>query len=68
MRKPKGFPTHNCCPAEWRQTPSMTGSYELDAMIIHTKNKDMTDRIKDHLSDDSTAYNHKTAYNGSTRD
>ena len=68
MRRPKGFPNHNCCPAEWKGTPNMTGSFELDAMIKHTNNKDMADRIKDHLADSSTAYSIRNAYNSSTRD
>ncbi|MDB5975168.1 MAG: hypothetical protein JWR07_1928 [Nevskia sp.] len=39
----------------------MTGSYEMDAVIIATKNKDMADRLKDHLVSDS-AYQRKTGY------
>ena len=68
MRRPKGFPNHNCCPEEWKNTPCMTGSYELDAAIKRTNNKDMADRIKDHLSDGSTAYSIRNGYNSSSRD
>jgi hypothetical protein len=46
----------------------MTGCHELDATIMRMKNKDMADRLKDHLSCDATAYNHRTAYNSSSRD
>jgi len=68
MRRPKGFPNHNCCPKEWRNTPNITGSFELDAAIKMTRNKDMADRIKDHISDEPTAYNHRNAYNSTSRD
>lgn len=68
MKQPKGIPHHNCCPAEWRQTPNMTGSYELDATIMRMSNKDMADRLKDHLAGDNRAYQIKTPYNDSTID
>ena len=68
MRKLKGYAHHQCCPADWKQTANMTGSYELDAMIEHTKNKDMADRLRDHLADGQTAYSIRNGYNNSTRD
>jgi hypothetical protein len=64
MRRMKGFQCHVCCPAEWRQTQNMTGSYELDATINRMKNTDMRDRLKDHLATGSDAYGPLTAYNG----
>jgi hypothetical protein len=67
MRKPKNFSNHQCAPAEWRGTPDMTGSYEMDAMIMKTSNRDMIDRLKTHLTGDA-AYERRTAYNGSTID
>ena len=67
MRKPKGFANHTCCPAEWKQTSDITGSFELDAMILRTKNKDMGDRLSNHLTGDQ-AYMKRTAYNGSSID
>jgi hypothetical protein len=67
MRKPRGYKNHTCCPEEWRQTSDMTGSFELDAMILRTSNKDMQDRLADHLSGDQ-AYLKRTAYNSSSID
>lgn len=67
MRKKSGFPDHQCCPQDWRKTPDMTGSFELDAMIMHTKNKNMESMLKDHLASDA-AYQVRTAYNSSTKD
>lgn len=65
MRNPKGFECHDCAPADWRRTPDMTGSYELDATIIRTKNRDMADRLANHLVTDC-AYKQRTPYsNGS---
>lgn len=66
MRNPKNYEFHNCCPEEWKRTPDMTGSYEMDGMIMRTKNKDMCDRLRDHLVGDQ-AYKQRTgygAYNG----
>lgn len=66
MRNPKMHSCHQCCPEEWRRTPDMTGSFELDAMIIRTKNKDMAEKLNDHLSSDA-AYQMRTAYNSSSK-
>lgn len=65
MRKPKTFSNHKCCPEDWRNTPDMTGSYELDAMIMHTSNRDMADRLKDHLTSDE-AYKINNGYGRGT--
>jgi hypothetical protein len=37
--------THVCCPKEDRSIPNITGSYELDAVIERSKNKDMLSRL-----------------------
>lgn len=61
MRNPKQYTMHKCAPEDWRRTPDMTGSFELDGMIMKTNNKDMADRLQDHLVDD-TAYKLNTSY------
>lgn len=63
MRKPKRFPNHRAAPAEWRSISDLTGSYELDGMIARTPNRDMADRLPDHLMSD-VAYQKRTGYNG----
>jgi hypothetical protein len=63
MRYPKGCHSHTVCPEEWRRTPDMTGSYELDAVIKRSRNKDVPDRLKMYLENES-AYGPRTAYNG----
>lgn len=63
MRYPKGSPHHECAPAEWRRTPDITGSYELDAVIHANTNKDLPSRMAMYL-EKSTAYGAKTGYDG----
>jgi hypothetical protein len=46
----------------------MTGSYELDATIMAMTNKDMADRLRNHLATDTRAYQIRTSYNDSTID
>lgn len=67
MRNPKGFRRHECCPEEWRMIPDITGSFELDAMIMKNPNRDMASKIVDHLTGDG-AYTKRTAYNRSPLD
>jgi hypothetical protein len=65
MRKQTGFPCHQCAPKEWRHTQNLTGSYELDAVICGCSNKDMVDRIKDHLTcAGNSGYGPRTSYSG----
>ena len=64
MRPPKGIPCHQCAPAEWRRTPHLTGSYELDAAIHRNGNKDMKDRLEYYLDCGDVGYAPRTAYNG----
>ena len=68
MKKLSHYQHHRCAPKEWRHTNNMTGSYELDAMIEHTKNKDMADRLRDHLDDNQTGYSFASDYRKMTKD
>lgn len=63
MRYPKGCPTHGCCPEEWRRTPNITGSFELDEVIRRNPNKDMEKRLQLYC-DRPMAYGPKTGYDG----
>ena len=70
MRQPKGYSEYGkegCCPSEWNHTPDMTGSYEMDASIMRTKNKDAQAKLSDHLVTD-VAYKRNTAYGYSSLD
>ena len=63
MRRPKGYQSHECCPNEWRNTPDMSGSHELDAVIKRSRNRDVPDRLKLFLENE-TAYGARTGYDG----
>jgi len=63
MRRPKGYTSHECAPKDWRNTPDMSGSYELDAVIKKSHNKDLPDKLKLHLENE-TAYGARTGYDG----
>lgn len=63
MRNPKGTPCHECCPQEWRNTPDITGSFELDAVIRRNPNKDMAARLELYC-EKPTAYGPRTGYDG----
>ena len=62
MKQPRGYSEHKCAPEEWRHTPDMSGSYELDGMIRRGANKDMQGKLHDHIVGDD-AYLLRTAYN-----
>lgn len=64
MRHPKGTPTHDLAPKEYRGVPNMTGSFELDRVIRANPNKDMCSRLEFHLSNQGSAYGPLTAYSG----
>ena len=64
MRPPKGHPMHKCAPEEWRHTPDLTGSYELDAVIAKTNNKDMSARLSFYLDRSDNLYGPRTGYSG----
>lgn len=63
MRTPKGSECHSCAPEEWRRTPNITGSYELDAVIHANPNKDMVSRLQMYC-ERPTAYGPLTGYDG----
>ena len=63
MRRPKGFESHECCPGEWKRVPNISGSHELDAAIIRSRNKDVPDRLKMFVENE-TAYGARTGYDG----
>ena len=63
MRMPKGHECHECCPHEWRRTPDITGSYELDETIRRNPNKDMINRLQLYC-EKPTAYGARTGYDG----
>jgi hypothetical protein len=55
---------HSVAPAEWRHTPDLTGSHELDAVIARNPNKDMSRRLDMYLDQADNAYGPKTGYSG----
>ena len=61
---------HQCAPRDWRKTPNLTGDYDLDATILHRRNKDIAHRLElytkrsGHSYGPSTAYNSIHAYSG----
>jgi len=57
-----GQPKHVCCPMEFREVPNITGSHELDAMIVRTKNRDARARLSDY--NDANIYGYRTGYDG----
>ena len=62
MRRPRGVPNHELAPKEWRRTPNMSGDYDLDATIIHRKNRDMAKKLDMHIT--KRAYKPKSGYRG----
>jgi hypothetical protein len=57
MRQPSdNAPRHQCCPKAWRQTPDMTGDYDFDASIMHSGNRDMASKLRQHLKRPRSAY------------
>ena len=64
MKKPKGsYPTHKIAPAEWRDTPIITGDYDLDATIMHRHNKDLPHRLELYTRRTKSPYGALTSYN-----
>lgn len=64
MKNLKTVPLHQACPAEWRRTPDLTGSFELDAVIHHNPNKDIPARLAFYLDRSDLAYGPLTGYSG----
>ena len=65
MRKPPGIKCHSCAPSDWKQTPDLTGSYDLDAVITKNSNPDLRDRLANHLQGND-AYLISNGYNSYT--
>ncbi len=63
MRQPRGYRNHTAAPEIWRRTPNITGDYEMDASIVHCKNKSVPGKLQSHLLNDSP-YGPRTAYDG----
>jgi len=65
MRHPKGTPCHQCAPSEYRRTPDITGSFELDSVIKRNGNRDIPARLAYYCKGQGDdAYTPVTAYNG----
>jgi len=64
MKAPKGsYPVHQCCPEGWRNTPVITGDYDLDATILHRHNKDLPHRLELYTRRTKSPYGALSAYN-----
>lgn len=63
MKAPANSQCHSCCPKDWRSTPDITGSFELDAGIARNSNADLPARIRLYCKT-SEGYGPRTAYNG----
>ena len=65
MKAPKGhhYPTHKCAPEGWRQTPFITGDYDLDATILNRHNKDLPHRLELYTRRTKSPYGALTGYN-----
>lgn len=56
---------HDCSPKAWHDVPKVTGDYDLDATILHRKNRDMPARLRQHLVQPKTSsYRHRTMGSG----
>lgn len=70
MKHPPGCPTHMCAPKEFRRTPNLTGSFELDKTIHQNPNKNMRDRLAFYAGvqsghhRDNQGYGPRTNYDG----
>ncbi len=67
MKNMEKYTNHQCCPKDWRNISDLTGSYEMDGMVVRTPNPEMRAKLEDHLVTD-VAYQKRTAYNSSTID
>ena len=58
---------HQCAPKGWRDVPLVTGDYDMDATILHRRNKALPSRLGLYTKTRVTAYSqygYKSAYNG----
>lgn len=59
MKQPRGIQEYGqgaCCPDEYNHVPNITGSHELDSSIMRNNNKDMHQRLEDHIAIHNRAY------------
>ena len=52
---------HECAPPEWRQTPVVSGDYDLDETLRHRDNASMVEELPQHIRTRSLK---RTGYNG----
>jgi len=64
MRQPRGTKLHTFAPSIWRRTPNITGDYEMDASIVHCKNKAVPSKLRMYLLTDEPGYGPRTGYDG----
>jgi hypothetical protein len=63
MKRPKHAQDHTVAPKMYRNTPNITGDYDLDASIMHGKHSPaMESKLKGHVKE--TVYGPKTGYDG----
>lgn len=55
---------HDCAPKPWKVVPNVTGDYDLDATIMHRRNRDMAARLAQHLARTAPTYGARTHYTG----
>jgi len=55
---------HDCAPKPWHDVPKVTGDYDMDATILHGKNRDMPARLALYSKGGGNAYSPVTGYNG----
>ena len=56
---------HECSPAGWRDIPVVSGSYDLDATLMHRSNPALPDRVGLYVkSGRGAAYEPRTGYSG----
>jgi len=62
-KRPDGYPCHQCAPRDWRNVPIISGDYDLDATILHRKNKDMIGRLELYVRPKRASYGYNSSYN-----
>lgn len=55
---------HFCSPSEYKQTPNVTGDYDMDESIHRCTNTDLPNKIKLYTLTDETGYGPRTGYQG----
>lgn len=53
---------HDCAPKGWRDIPKVSGDYDVDATIVHRKNRDMEARLSMYAG--HSTYGPRTGYSG----